>query len=213
MTLSVSMTVIVLALNFAFQQGQPNPSSLFVGSQRNAAPIPGRPVEWWVAVREAGAPLPRLPSRVLLDACSDAAGPLEVRRVWSSGHERLWHIGINYSHGIWMTVAEEHHYRMAARTELPPLDRMFPSFDYPAGLADGVVRSHAAWIGELDPGFECPRGAGNSSRGWWIYDPTSTATLSWKEHDAVIEVSGPYPSGVLADLATGIRWLDGASGR
>ena len=207
-TLALSVITLATALWTlgSFGQAGPNPSFAF-GSGRNVAPISGRSVEWHVAVDEAGTPLPRLPSLPLRDACNDEVAPLEVREVWSSGPGGLWHIGINYSHGIWMTLAEEHNYRMAGQTELPPLDRMFPSFDYPIGLSDGEVRGHAAWIGEFDPDLRCPRGAGEPSHGWWIYDTSATATLSWKEHDAVIEISGPYPSGVLADLATGIRWL------
>ncbi|HWC32871.1 MAG TPA: hypothetical protein VG709_07060 [Actinomycetota bacterium] len=173
---------------------------------RNARPIAGRAVRWAVAEREAAMELPRLPEMELADPCTGGLASISLRRVWSSGAGRDWHIGVNYTHGLWMTIAAAHRFNHARERELRPLRAAFPPFDFPEGLRDGEVRGHVAWIGDLNPSFRCSRSATNPGRDWFIFDPARTGSITWKERAAVLELSGPYRAETLASLAGEAHW-------
>ena len=207
---TVAVAVVVFASSLAVLVGravreEPARRSMAV-PPRNARPIAGRAVTWAVGERDAAMDLPRLPGTELPDPCTGGLATISLRRVWSSGAGRSWHIGVNYTHGLWITIAAAHRFNHPREGELRPLRAAFPPFDFPEELRDGHVRTHVAWIRDLDRSFRCSRSATDPGRDWFIFDPARTASITWKERGAVLALSGPYRAETLASLAAEAHW-------
>jgi hypothetical protein len=197
------------------------------GSGGPRQPIAGEAVTLPEAQTRVDFPIPVLPAAALADACNDQGpAPLTLLQVWVSsfaeGEEYAPQVGMNYSHGIWVSLSPLSSHTFGDVEELPAVEDFFdPGWSYPDGLITGVVRDHVAWKAPISPDFDCGSGSqvpgvplGEVTPlpvpeveappvGAVMYDPLQTGSIKWLENGVVINLVGPYPTDILSAIVEG----------
>ncbi len=170
-------------------------------------------------------PVLALPRIVLPDICdAGSVKPLTLLQAWATPLTEAQadrQAGANYSHQIAMSVTPASSYgdNTYADGELRPLALAFHPEDFPAGVRDGVVRGHVAWINPLNEKLDLPTECVDSSGTRAANDVTPSSPdpdlatrprlldvlelthLTWMEGGGIHHLVGPYSVLEMATIA------------
>lgn len=157
--LLVPALVASMAVAEAFFTSDPSPSPRAEAAYQTQ-PIPGELTSLAEARQRVSYSLPLVKASALSNPCGSGAGPVTLLDVWASPatsestpSERQ--VGMNYTHGLWVSLAPPSLYVFPDEAELPTVEQAFSPDDYPASVSTGSVRGHVAWVRQGDPAAAC----------------------------------------------------------
>ncbi|HEX9697386.1 MAG TPA: hypothetical protein VGB64_13865 [Actinomycetota bacterium] len=227
---ALALTLVPLALVGAFAVRGQERASLGPRAFHLDAPIPGEITTLVDAKSRVDYSLPTFPAMVVASPCGALVSvSLTLRQVYATWIEAPLaerQVGLVYSANIWMSVSKKATWQdpISSATELPDLQDVFASDDFPTGLAMGTVRSHTAWVNELGPGFSCTGGdssqpsnarsggvggedPGLGGGSYMTFDNSLLGQLMWMENGVVVHLVGPYTAAQLTAMASQIQWI------